>query len=232
MLSPDLRRCCQILSGRSRRFVMLIDSPVFTKLRLQLLSPERYPDLMRAMYSLLMLCPQSRAFHTLHARLSSIPTLALLKLNDAPSAPPADEPEGADGGAVQLPWSEMLQVCRFVDAALACNQGQGAAGASVWCRPALIGHCQGCADVCKLRDGILPYASASQTFKTRQDKLISYSEEHEQRLSHGILSHATPATALSWETASSSSFTGTPNNMRPAQSPVHTLNLASPGPKE
>jgi hypothetical protein len=98
---------------------MLIDSPVFTRVRLQLLSPERHPDLMRAMYSLLMLCPQSRAFHTLHARLSSIPTLALLKLNDAPSG--VVGPAGSDvstksvadvemSNEVHLPWAEMLQV--------------------------------------------------------------------------------------------------------------------------
>ena len=61
---------------------MLIDSPVFTRVRLQLLSPGKYPDLMRSMYSLLMLCPQSNSFNTLHARLSSVPTLALLKLNN------------------------------------------------------------------------------------------------------------------------------------------------------
>lgn len=99
--------------GLVRRFVMLIDSPVFTRVRLQLLSPERYPDLMRAMYSLLMLCPQSRAFHTLHARLSSIPTLALLKLNDGAGA--AAEAAAAEVAAekesqVQLPWAELLQV--------------------------------------------------------------------------------------------------------------------------
>lgn len=121
--------------GASCRFVMLIDSPVFTRVRLQLLSPERYPDLMRAMYSLLMLCPQSRAFHTLHARLSSVPTLALLKLNDnayhtnascntqaltSPldgTSPVASSPHEFDvppspesSGEVQLPWAEMLQV--------------------------------------------------------------------------------------------------------------------------
>jgi Vacuolar protein 14 C-terminal Fig4p binding len=103
---------------------MLIDSPVFTKLRLQLLSPERYPDLMRAMYSLLMLCPQSRAFHTLHARLSSIPTLALLKLNDATSVP-SEEHESTEGEVVQLPWSEMLQVCchgRDPTLSVSCNR--------------------------------------------------------------------------------------------------------------
>lgn len=93
---------------------MLIDSPVFTKLRLQLLSPERYPDLMRAMYSLLMLCPQSRAFHTLHARLSSVPTLALLKLNDPAAASLSGEFDAPDAAAASLPWAEMLQArtCR------------------------------------------------------------------------------------------------------------------------
>lgn len=123
------RDCC--------RFVMLIDSPVFTRVRLQLLSPGRYPDLMRAMHSLLMLCPQSRAFHTLHARLSSVPTLALLKLNDdraehaaasGGTAALASSPGGASPAAssphefdmppspesnadVHLPWGDMLQVC-------------------------------------------------------------------------------------------------------------------------
>lgn len=130
-----LVRAAASRGGRCCRFVMLIDSPVFTRLRLQLLSPERYPDLMRAMYSLLMLCPQSRAFHTLHARLSSVPTLALLKLNDsaehstaggataALTSPPdgvspvASSPHEFDvppspesSSDLQLPWAEMLQV--------------------------------------------------------------------------------------------------------------------------
>lgn len=48
---------------------MLIDSPVFTRVRLQLLCPGQFPDLMRSMYSLLMLCPQSNSFHTLQVRL-------------------------------------------------------------------------------------------------------------------------------------------------------------------
>ena len=111
---------------------MLVDSPVFTRARLQLLAPQRYPALMRAMYSLLMLCPQSTSFQTLQARLSSVPTLALLKLNDAGDA--ADDAAAARGGGsgassgedgdgaaaaaggdgsarVQLPWAEMLEVC-------------------------------------------------------------------------------------------------------------------------
>ena len=42
------------------------------------------------MYGLLALLPQSDAFRTLHARLNSIPTLALLQLEDPNSpAPPS-----------------------------------------------------------------------------------------------------------------------------------------------
>ena len=90
---------------------MLIDSPVFTRARLHLLSPGKYPTLMRAMYSLLMLCPQSNSFNTLHARLSSVPTLALLKLHDASedsgAAAAGDAPPPTE---VQMPWRDMLQV--------------------------------------------------------------------------------------------------------------------------
>lgn len=115
------------------RLVMLIEAPAFSSLRLQLLAPDQHPDLMRSMYSLLMICPQSTAFHTLRVRLSSIPTLALLSLNGmqarrthhtSPSkqppvaTPPSDGPceEGPAGGErsdpteVELPWTEMLQV--------------------------------------------------------------------------------------------------------------------------
>lgn len=63
------------------RLVQLLEAPCFTGLRLQLLQPLRYPSLLRAMYGLLMLLPQSNAFRTLHARLSSIPTLALMQLD-------------------------------------------------------------------------------------------------------------------------------------------------------
>ncbi|KAA6422218.1 MAG: VAC14 protein [Trebouxia sp. A1-2] len=62
------------------RLVQLLETPIFTYLRLQLLQPARYPDLIRCMYGLLMLLPQSDAFKTLHARLHSVPTMALLKL--------------------------------------------------------------------------------------------------------------------------------------------------------
>ncbi|WVR06414.1 hypothetical protein IAU60_003445 [Kwoniella sp. DSM 27419] len=53
------------------KLVMLIESPVFTNLRLQLLEPEKYPYLPKCLYGLLMILPQSSAFISLRARLSS-----------------------------------------------------------------------------------------------------------------------------------------------------------------
>ncbi|KAJ2336887.1 hypothetical protein GGH91_005179, partial [Coemansia sp. RSA 2671] len=47
-------------------------SPVFTYLRLQLLDPARHPELVRTLYGLLMLLPQSSAFAILRNRLSTI----------------------------------------------------------------------------------------------------------------------------------------------------------------
>jgi tRNA U34 5-carboxymethylaminomethyl modifying GTPase MnmE/TrmE len=52
------------------QLVQLLESPVFTFLRLSLLEPDPY--LLKCMYSLLMLLPQSSAFVTLRNRLSSV----------------------------------------------------------------------------------------------------------------------------------------------------------------
>ncbi|GAA6005193.1 hypothetical protein JCM10207_002894 [Rhodosporidiobolus poonsookiae] len=60
------------------KLVQLLESPVFTSLRLQLLEPERHPYLLKAMYGLLMLLPQSSAFATLRNRLSAVSTLGFL----------------------------------------------------------------------------------------------------------------------------------------------------------
>lgn len=54
------------------KLVQLLESPVFIYLRLQLLEPERYPYLNKCLYGLLMLLPQTQAFHTLRNRLHSI----------------------------------------------------------------------------------------------------------------------------------------------------------------
>ncbi|KAJ3278003.1 hypothetical protein HK104_002750 [Borealophlyctis nickersoniae] len=60
------------------KLVQLIESPVFTYLRLQLLEPDRYPHLFKCLYGILMLLPQSSAFATLRNRLNSVSSMVML----------------------------------------------------------------------------------------------------------------------------------------------------------
>ncbi|KAJ3168387.1 hypothetical protein HDU87_001186 [Geranomyces variabilis] len=60
------------------KLVQLLESPVFTYLRLQLLEPERYPYLFKCLYGILMLLPQSSAFATLRNRLNSVSSMVCL----------------------------------------------------------------------------------------------------------------------------------------------------------
>ncbi|UKZ76048.1 hypothetical protein TrVFT333_003744 [Trichoderma virens FT-333] len=70
-----------ITAPQLAELVQLIESPVFTYLRLQLLEPEKYPYLYKCMYGILMLLPQSSAFAALKNRLNSHGSNAgLLKL--------------------------------------------------------------------------------------------------------------------------------------------------------
>ena len=55
--------------------MQLIESPIFTHVRLQLLEPEQHPYLLKALWGILMLLPQSPAFHTLKNRLASVPEI-------------------------------------------------------------------------------------------------------------------------------------------------------------
>ncbi|XP_043499759.1 protein VAC14 homolog [Polistes fuscatus] len=55
------------------KLVQLIESPIFTYLRLQLLNSEDNIDLVYVLYGLLMILPQSEAYATLQRRLSAIP---------------------------------------------------------------------------------------------------------------------------------------------------------------
>lgn len=61
--------------------VQLLESPIFLKLRLQLLEPEKNPYLYKTLYGLLMILPQSTTYTTLHNRLSSVS--AVNNLNSA-----------------------------------------------------------------------------------------------------------------------------------------------------
>ncbi|XP_056637981.1 protein VAC14 homolog isoform X1 [Diorhabda sublineata] len=59
------------------KLVQLIESPIFAYLRLELLEVPCNKSLVRALYGLLMLLPQTDAFTTLRTRLSCIPSLQL-----------------------------------------------------------------------------------------------------------------------------------------------------------
>ncbi|EKV14095.1 Vacuole-associated enzyme activator complex component (Vac14), putative [Penicillium digitatum] len=60
------------------KLVQLLESPVFTYLRLQLLEPEKYPFLYKCLYGVLMLLPQSSAFAALKNRLNSVGNIGFL----------------------------------------------------------------------------------------------------------------------------------------------------------
>ncbi|KAJ1548127.1 hypothetical protein HK096_004313 [Nowakowskiella sp. JEL0078] len=60
------------------KLVQLLESPVFTYLRLQLLEPDKYPHLFKCLYGILMLLPQSSAFATLRNRLNSVSSMVML----------------------------------------------------------------------------------------------------------------------------------------------------------
>ncbi|KAJ2806309.1 hypothetical protein H4R20_001734 [Coemansia guatemalensis] len=57
------------------KLVQLLESPVFTFVRLQLLDPILHPLLIRTLYGLLMMLPQSSAFAILRNRLSTVAML-------------------------------------------------------------------------------------------------------------------------------------------------------------
>lgn len=59
------------------KLIQLLESPIFTYLRLELLEVPHNGHLVRALYGLLMLVPQAEAFHTLRHRLDCIPKLQL-----------------------------------------------------------------------------------------------------------------------------------------------------------
>nr|POE93554.1 protein vac14 like [Quercus suber] len=103
------------------KLVQLLESPVFTYLRMQLLEPERYPHLYKCMYGVLMLLPQSSGFAALKNRLNAVSAIGYLHI--APRGTPATTPSSvstferqnrlksrdAEGG---IRWSELLEKFR------------------------------------------------------------------------------------------------------------------------
>ncbi|KAK4194609.1 vacuolar protein 14 C-terminal Fig4p binding-domain-containing protein [Triangularia verruculosa] len=102
------------------KLVQLLESPVFTYLRLQLLEPEKYPHLYKCLYGLLMLLPQSSAFAALKNRLNSVSSIGYLHITPRPNAttpsvPSFDRPnrlKGREEGIIR--WGELLEKFRTV----------------------------------------------------------------------------------------------------------------------
>lgn len=101
------------------KLVQLLESPVFTYLRMQLLEPERHPNLYKCLYGLLMLLPQSSAFAALKNRLNSVSAIGYLHIRDRAGPPaPASSTLGnfgernrlknrEDSGGIK--WTELLE---------------------------------------------------------------------------------------------------------------------------
>ncbi|RUS14647.1 vacuole-associated enzyme activator complex component, partial [Endogone sp. FLAS-F59071] len=103
------------------KLVQLLESPVFTYLRLQLLEPEKYPFLFKCLYGILMLLPQSSAFVTLRNRLNSVSSLGFLHIMPKSSTPtpPAEavnKRQSANlGKGLNLKQQEEVPAIRFGD---------------------------------------------------------------------------------------------------------------------
>lgn len=104
------------------KLVQLLESPVFTYLRMQLLEPERYPHLYKCMYGLLMLLPQSSAFAALKNRLNSVSAIGYLHIAPRTGGVPPTTPSSVstferqnrlksreEGG---IKWAELLEKFR------------------------------------------------------------------------------------------------------------------------
>ncbi|KAI1362385.1 vacuolar protein 14 C-terminal Fig4p binding-domain-containing protein [Xylaria arbuscula] len=103
------------------KLVQLIESPVFTYLRLQLLEPEKYPYLYKCLYGMLMLLPQSSAFAALKNRLNSVSSISFLhtapRLSaSTPGTSGYDRPnrlgKGREEGIIR--WDHLLEKFRSV----------------------------------------------------------------------------------------------------------------------
>ncbi|KAG5303526.1 DNA repair and recombination protein RAD54 [Histoplasma capsulatum G186AR] len=98
------------------KLVQLLESPVFTYLRLQLLEPEKYPYLYKCLYGVLMLLPQSSAFAALKNRLNSVSNIGLLQpaargiTSNTPSiASSYERPGGRLKSREDIRWGDLLE---------------------------------------------------------------------------------------------------------------------------
>lgn len=95
------------------KLVQLLESPIFTSLRLHLLDADKNPFLLKALYGLLMLLPQSSAFATLRNRLSAASSMApgvrsTVTTSSASAAAQQRSKSGSGGARDEIKWGELL----------------------------------------------------------------------------------------------------------------------------
>lgn len=92
------------------KLVQLIESPIFTYLRLQLLDVENNPYLIKALYGLLMLLPQSQAFQLLSHRLRCVPNPELMRTVDGSKYMASElQARSERAASTQMDYKELLQ---------------------------------------------------------------------------------------------------------------------------
>ncbi|KAG7243480.1 hypothetical protein INR49_011036 [Caranx melampygus] len=92
------------------KLVQLIESPIFTYLRLQLLDVENNPYLIKALYGLLMLLPQSQAFQLLSHRLRCVPNPELMRTVDESKYMDSKQQVASKRAShTQMDYNELLQ---------------------------------------------------------------------------------------------------------------------------
>ncbi|CAE7392185.1 vac14, partial [Symbiodinium microadriaticum] len=93
------------------KLVQLIESPVFIRLRLQLLDVDStfHADLLKSLYGLLMLLPQSQAYKTLSDRLATVSSLKMHLAFNVPAACGVVSKSSPNGEArAAVDYSELL----------------------------------------------------------------------------------------------------------------------------
>ncbi|KAF3903304.1 hypothetical protein AA313_de0206104 [Arthrobotrys entomopaga] len=102
------------------KLVQLLESPVFTYLRMQLLEPEKYPFLYKCLYGLLMLMPQSSAFAALKNRLNSVSAIGYLHQLTPRTAPTSNTPSYEPRNRLkarsenEIKWIDLLDKFKYV----------------------------------------------------------------------------------------------------------------------
>ena len=90
------------------KLVQMIESPIFMFLRLQLLDTDTNYYLLKALYGLLMLLPQSAAFTLLRARLDCVPNVHQLPPYKCVAAVSGAETDSSISQPLEIDFSELL----------------------------------------------------------------------------------------------------------------------------